>query len=168
MKLIIATAVLALTTGVAFAQDATDTMPKLPKPGITLIDAAAIADKAGTGDLVAMELDYVTQKDPVYLADLESDTGFARLMIDGDSGEVLATEIINAKTEDAMLAYMENYSSQAEIAEMAALLELIDDDAEEFDLSEEDLEDLTELLRNVDENHVEDIADDAAKAGGSK
>lgn len=143
MKLIIATTALVLTAGTVFAQDADVEMPEFAKPEIAFVDAAAIASKAAVGDLIAMELDYTETADPVYLADLESDTGLARLMIDGDTGAVLVSEIISAKTEDMLGAYLENFGTHADVAEMALLTELIEDALDDHDLDPEDL-DLTE------------------------
>lgn len=161
MKLVIATTVLALTAGTAFAQEADVKLPELSKPEIAFLDAAAIADKAADGDLVSMDLDYIEETDPVYLAELENDKGFARLMIDGDSGDVLVSETVDAQTEKALADYMENFSTQAEIAEMAALQEMIGDDVEELDLSEEELKELAEALREVDEGLLDDVTHDA-------
>lgn len=155
MKLMIATTVFALTTATAFAQEADVNIPDLTKPEIALLDAAAIADKSAQGDLVSMELEYIAESDPVYLAELQSDTGLARLMIDGGTGDVLVSEVIDAQTEAAMDAYMENFSTQAEIAEMAAFQDMIADQLD--DLSDEELAAL--LAEDEDPLH-HDVADE--------
>lgn len=148
MKLMIATTIFALTAGTSFAQEADMTLPELTKPQIAFTDAAAIAAKSTQGDLVSMELDYITETAPVYVADLESDTSVARLMIDAGNGEVLVSEVINATSEEAMNAYMENFSNQAEIAEMVALQEMIDDE----NLSEDELKEMAELFNEAAED----------------
>lgn len=163
MKMMIATTVIALTAGTAFAQDRDAKMPELTKPQIAFLEAAAIADKQGQGDLVFLELDYIAQTDPVYLAELEADTGFARLMIDGENGDVLVSETIDAQTEEAMIAYMENFSTQAEIAEMVALQDLIGDDLEDLDLSQEELKELAEMFKTADEQLLDDVAADVGE-----
>lgn len=166
MKTVIAATVLVLAAGTAFAQDADVEMPQLSKPEIAFLDAAAIADKQVDGDLVSMDLEYIEETDPVYLAELENDTGFARLMIDGDSGDVLVSEEVDAKTAEALESYMENFSTQAEIAEMVELQELIDEDCDDLDLSEEELQELAEALRLADEDLLGDVTEDAPTADG--
>lgn len=161
MKLMIATAAIALTASTTFAQDADVTLPELSKPEIAFVDAAAIAANAASGDLIAMELDYIAENDPVYLADLESDTGFARIMIDGDSGEILTSEIINAQTPEALEAYLENFSTQAEIAEMVELLDFVDPDFDDLELTAEELQELEELFMMAEE--AEELDDTPAE-----
>lgn len=138
MKLIIATTVLALAGGVAFAQEPATGILELAKPKIEFIDAAGIAGAAVDGDLVAMELDYINENEPVYLAALESETGFSHLMIDGNDGEVLVADITTAVSEQALDAYMEEFSPEAETA---ALLDMWNGplDIEELKLLEEEL-----------------------------
>lgn len=148
MKLIIATTVLALSAGTALAQDADVDTPDFAKPQISLVDAAGIAHTGAEGDLVAVELDYITETDPVYIAEIDGDTVFARIMIDGDNGAVLVSEMIEAKDKDALDAYMEQFSTQAELAEMMELAMMVDDDfdLDGLDLSEEDLAKLEDML----------------------
>lgn len=161
MKLKIVTTVIALTAGAAFAQPDDVKMPELSMPDIAFLQAAAIADKQGQGELVSMELDYIAQTTPVYLAELESDTGFARLMIDGESGDVLVSERVEALTQEAMMAYMEAFSTQAELAEMTALQELIGDGPDGGDLSEEELEELAEMMNEAEDVFLQEIGDEA-------
>lgn len=156
MKLMIATTVLVLTAGTTFAQDAEVKLPELSKPELAFLEAAAIADNTAEGDLIGMELNYIAETEPVYLADLESGNGFARLMIDGDNGDILVSETIDGKTEEALEAYLENFSTQAEIAEMAALQAMIDDE----DLSEEEMEELSDMLEQVEKDMADEDADD--------
>ena len=149
MKLIITTTVLALAAGAAFAQEPAAETPDFAKPQISLIDAAGIANSGSTGDLVAVPLDYVTEEDPVYIADLENETSFARLMIDGKNGEVLVSEVTQAKDEDVLDAYLDLFSTHAEVAEMVELEMMIDDfdfDLDHMDLSEEELAEWEEML----------------------
>lgn len=146
MKLMIVTTVLALTAGTSFADDKAATIFELSKPEINLLDAAAIADKAAGGDLVAVELEYLSENDPVYLADLEGEKEMARLMIDGNSGDILAMETLTAADEEALEAYLENFSTQAELAEMAELAAIIDLELGDEYLSPEDIMELAEVL----------------------
>lgn len=147
MKLIIATTVLALSASTAFAQEADAEVPEFVKPQISLIDAAGIASNGAKGDLVAVELEYVTEADPVYLADFEGETGFARVMIDANNGEILVSEVIEAKDEAALDAYMEYFSTEAEMAELTELALMIDgDDLDYMDLSDEELAELELML----------------------
>lgn len=149
MKLIIATTVLALSAGAAVAQDADIDMPELTKPEVAFLDAAAAVSAATTGDLVAMELDYIDETAPVYIADIESDTAYARLMIDGLSGEILVSETIEAQNEDALAAYLELFSTHAEFAEMLEFSDMIEgefDDMDMLDMCEGDIEAFEEML----------------------
>lgn len=163
MKLMIATTVLALTSGMAVAQEAVPAAPVSPE--MAFVDAAAIAAGAAEGDLIAMELDYLDEGAPVYLADLESETGFARLMLDGDSGAVLASETISAASEEALDAYLEYFGTHAE---MAALNDMFDDVPPEFhEMSGEDIAALETLFDDLDDAEIEallDGLDDAALA----
>lgn len=155
MKLIIATTVLALSAGTAFAQEAEVETLDFVKPQISLVDAAGIANTGAKGDLVAVELEYATATDPVYIAQLEGDSSFARIMIDGNNGEVLVSEVIEAKDEDALDAYMEQFSTEAEMAEMMELALMIDGydfDLEHMDLSDEELDELEEMLEQETDN----------------
>lgn len=143
MKLIMTTAALILTAGATFAEDATVEMNDFAKPEIAFVEAATIAAQSASGDLLALELDYTDDGEAVYLADLESDTGFSRLMIDGDTGAVLVTETIDAANEDALDAYMTSFGTHAELqamTEMASMFEALEDlDELELELGGDDL-----------------------------
>lgn len=173
MKLIIATTAIALSAGAAFAEDAIDEVLELPKPEIAFVDAANTAAGAAAGDLVGMELDYINEDDPVYVADLEADTSFSRLMIDGDTGEVLVTESVIAQDEAALQAYLEQFSTQAEFADMLELNDMIHecadlsevaDVAELDDLSDEELAALEELFEALDDEALLDEGAQTAPA----
>lgn len=153
MKLMIATTVLALTSGMAFAQEAAPVSPEM-----AFVDAAAVAAGAAEGDLIAMELDYLDEGAPVYLADLESETGFARLMLDGDSGAVLASETISGASEEALDAYLEYFGTHAE---MAALNDMFDDVPPEFhEMSGDDIAALETLFDDLDDAEIEVLFED--------
>lgn len=159
MKLIIATTAIALTAGTVFAEGATDEVLELPKPEIAFVDAANIAAGAADGDLVGMELDYINDADPVYVADLEADTSFYRLMIDGDTGSVLVTESVTAQDEAALQAYLEQFSTHAELEEMLMMNDLVDELeslSDIDDLSDEELAVFEELLDALDDEALSD------------
>lgn len=153
MKLVTLTAAIALTAGTAFAQDtATDMNMDLPEPGVAFTQAVTIADQTGPGTLIALELDYLTDTAPVYVAEKEGDSSYTRLMIDGNSGDVLATESYTAKDAETLDRYMEMFSTPAEIAEGVllaselggelTLADLIDmDDLDDLDCDDIDMHD---------------------------
>lgn len=157
MKLMIATTALALMTGAAIAETSDADLDVMTKPTVAFVDAVGIATSATAGDLIALELDYVSSDAPVYIADLDSETGFARVMIDGLSGDVLASEVINAADADALDAFMENFSTHAEMAEFAAMADLFEDFSLDDDLSDEDLAELEELLEAVEDELADEI-----------
>lgn len=169
MKLVIATTVLALTAGSAFAQGpAAEELqaPEFTKPEIAFVDAANIINANGNGEIIAMELDAISEERPVYVADLEADFGMSRIMIDGTTGDVLASERIAAADEATFDAYMEHFSTQAETAEMMMLASLIDEGDVSYDdiddLDEEELEKLLHLAEEeglFDEDHKDDVED---------
>lgn len=139
MKLVTLTTAFALTAGAVFAQDATPTdAADFAAPKMSFLEVAGIADAQGNGELIAMELDYDNENDPVYIADIEGETAFTRLMIDGDTGTILATESVNAANEEALVTYLEHFSTQAELAEMMELAEMLDV-VEDHDMTGEDI-----------------------------
>lgn len=168
MKLAIATTAFALTAFTAFAQDTASAdmeIPEFVKPEIAFVDAVNIVNANGDGDIIGMELDFISEDQPVYVADIEEELGFSRLLVSGTNGDVLASETITAADEEALDAYMEHFSTQAEVAEMMMLSEMILGDDLDFiemdDLDEEELEELLKLAE--DEGFFDDAHDDQAE-----
>lgn len=153
MKYFIAAAAIALSSTAAFAEGASGDSFTIEKPTVGFIDATQIVDRATDGEIIGLDLEYINDSRSVYLADVEAQSGFYRLMIDGKSGEVLVTESINAQNEDVLVEYLENYSTQAEMAAqivMAMAYEAVNacEGIEDFDVSlldDVDFDDLDEM-----------------------
>ena len=74
---------------------------ELLQPSIAFAAAVQTASSSAQGNIVSMELAYADDK-PFYTAALETDTSFSMLLIDGITGEVIASNVTQAANEDAL------------------------------------------------------------------
>lgn len=116
MKLMKSIPVVALAITLAavpvFAQETSEAAEETSKamefsaPAVDFATAVATANQNANGVIISMELDYLNDQ-PIYAAELHDELGFSVLMIDGVSGEIIGSFVMQAKNEEALELLMD-------------------------------------------------------------
>ena len=156
-SLLLAGAALAAFSTGAFAQSQeTDIAPEFTEPTIEFAAAAEIAANNADGAIVDMSLEY-PDENPVYVATLEGDLSFSALMIDAVTGEVLASHVSKAISEeylDLMFEGMEDEEMLLEAMLDEHALEFLGEMTDAYFEEEGEFEDEGDF-DHVDDDHVE-------------